>query len=175
MNMLKLAGVAASAQIVSDADLPWVPSGTPGKSSKPLRFIGDRGFVELLWMEPGAVMPLHRHTGEVHVLHLQGSRILNTGEQVGPGDYVYEPAGNVDWWKVVGEEPLLAFVVVMGEVEFIGPGGEVRSVASAATQRAAFEQHCRQNGLVPKLPDGFSNDAGVATLARGSSVADGTG
>lgn len=150
-----LDAVPAIAAVVRDSDLSWVPSGTPGKASKPLRFMGDRGFVELLRMEPGTAMPLHRHTGEVHVVHLQGSRLLNTGEVVGPGDYVYEPAGNVDWWKVIGEEPLLAFVVVMGEVEFIGPDGEVRYAATAATQRAAYEQYCMENGLAMKQRDAF--------------------
>ncbi|HET9820140.1 MAG TPA: cupin domain-containing protein [Rhodanobacteraceae bacterium] len=142
--------LAAPAHLVADADLPWVPSGTPGKSSKPLRFMGERGFVEMLRMEPGTVMPLHRHTGEVHVLHLAGERLLSSGERVGPGDYVFEPAGNVDWWKVVGEETLVALVVVMGEVEFLGPGGEVRFTASAATQRTAYEKHCERNGLAVK-------------------------
>ena len=69
------------------------PRNTPGKWSKPLRFLGDRGFVELLRMSPGTVMPLHRHTGEVHVYQLTGQRQLCTGEILGPGDYVHEPAG----------------------------------------------------------------------------------
>lgn len=84
---------------------PWIPSSTPGKSARPLRFLaGNRGFVELLRMEPGVVMPLHRHSGEIHAFNLSGRRKLCTGEVVGPGDYVYEPPGNVDWWKIIGDE-----------------------------------------------------------------------
>ena len=132
----------------SDA-LPWVPSTTPGKSSKLLRFLpDDSGFVELLRMEPGVAMPLHRHTGAVHAWNLSGSRKLCTGEVIGPGDYVFEPPGNEDWWKIVGDEPLLALVIVMGEVEFLGPGGEVRARASAKSQREAYEAHCREHQLV---------------------------
>ncbi|UHQ18534.1 cupin domain-containing protein [Lysobacter sp. KIS68-7] len=133
--------------LVASDDLPWVPEGE-GKWAKPLRFLGDRGFVELLRMSPGTVMPLHRHTGEVHVHQLSGHRQLNTGEIVGPGDYVFEPAGNVDWWKVVGEEDMLAFAVVIGEVEFIGPGGEVRAVANVQTQRAGYEKFCAEHNLL---------------------------
>jgi quercetin dioxygenase-like cupin family protein len=126
----------------------WVPASTPGKSSSPLRFLADdRGFVELLRMEPGVVMPLHRHTGEVHALNLSGTRKLCTGEVIGPGDYVYEPPGNVDWWKIMGDEPMVAMVVVMGSVEFLGPGNVVRVRASASTQLAEYERYCRAHGL----------------------------
>ena len=47
-----------------------------------------------------------------------------------------------------GDEPLLALVIVMGEVEFLGPGGEVRARASAKSQREAYEAHCREHQLV---------------------------
>ncbi|MET4729872.1 2,4'-dihydroxyacetophenone dioxygenase [Lysobacter enzymogenes] len=133
------------ARIGASADLPWIPADTPGKYSKPLRFFADdRGFVELLRMDPGLVMPLHRHTGEIHAYNLCGTRQLCTGELIGPGDYVYEPPGNVDWWKIVGAEPMIALVVVMGAVEFLGPGGTVRLRASAQSQRAAYERYCRE-------------------------------
>jgi 2,4'-dihydroxyacetophenone dioxygenase len=125
------------------ADLPWVPSGTPGKSAKLLRFLpDDRGFVELL----------HRHTGEIHAYNLTGSRQLCTGEIVGAGDYVYEPNGNTDWWKIVGEETMLALVVVIGKVEFLDAEGRVTATADAASQRAELERHCSRLGLpIPEL------------------------
>jgi 2,4'-dihydroxyacetophenone dioxygenase len=136
------------ARIANTRDLPWIPAATAGKASKPLRFLaGDRGFVELLRMDPGVVMPLHRHTGEIHACNLSGRRQLCTGEIIGPGDYVYEPPGNTDWWKIVGDEPMLALVIVMGTVEFLGPGGIVCGRASASTQRADYEQYCREHGL----------------------------
>lgn len=115
---------------------PWLPTGVPGKSLKLLAVLDDdRGFVELLRMEPGVRMPRHRHTGEVHVYQLSGSRQLQTGEIVGPGDYVYEPAGSVDSWQVVGEEPMVAFLVVFGEAQFLNEDDEVVSLASAGTMR----------------------------------------
>jgi len=131
------------------AERQWIPSGTPGKSSSPLRFFADdRGFVELLRMEPGVVMPLHRHSGEIHAYNLSGTRKLCSGELIGPGDYVYEPPGNTDWWKIVGDEPMLALVIVMGTVEFLGPGGVVTARASAGSQLAEYQRHCREHGLV---------------------------
>jgi 2,4'-dihydroxyacetophenone dioxygenase len=140
------------AQVSAAAELPWVTSGTPGKSAKLLRFLPeDRGFVELLRMEPGVVMPLHRHTGEIHAYNLSGSRQLCTGEIVGAGDFVYEPNGNTDWWKIVGDETMLALVVVIGKVEFIDAQGCVTATADAASQRAELEGHCLRLGL--RLPD----------------------
>ena len=64
------------ARTVAPDSVPWVPLAA-NKAFKPLRFLrDDRGFVELLRLEPGAAIPLHRHTGEVHAFNLQGSRQL---------------------------------------------------------------------------------------------------
>lgn len=136
------------ARFTVPAGVPWIPSATPGKSAKPLRFLpGGRGFVELLRMEPGVAMPLHRHTGEIHAYNLRGSRRLCTGEVIGPGDYVFEPPGNTDWWKIVGDEVMEALVVVMGTVEFLNADGTIRATVSAATQLAEYRRHCLDHGL----------------------------
>lgn len=140
------------ARIAHAEGSPWVPSDTPGKSARLLRFLPNgEGFVELLRMEPGVAMPLHHHTGEIHAYNLSGSRKLATGEVVGPGDYVYEPAGNTDWWRVVGDEPLLALVVVRGTVEFLAADGSVRYRVDAATQRRELEQYCESHDVA--MPD----------------------
>lgn len=138
------------ARTAAAADTPWIPMSVE-KSWKPLRFFRDgRGFVELLRMRPGAVMPLHRHTGEIHAYNLAGTRTLCTGEVIGPGDYVYEPPGNTDWWKVTGEEEMTALVVVMGAVEFIDAAGTVRSRADAHSQHQAYRDHCARHGLMAR-------------------------
>ena len=143
-----LAAQYLPARIARSESAPWVPSASAGKWSKPLRFFRDeRGFVELLRMDPGTVMPLHRHTGEIHAWNLVGQRELCSGEIVGSGDYVYEPPGNTDWWKATGDEPLIALVIIMGEVEFLAPGGGVAVRVSASTQLAQYERYCREHGL----------------------------
>lgn len=144
-----LAAFAPACHVNPEA-LPWIPSGIPGKSSKPLCFLPEnRGFVELLRMEPGLIMPLHRHTGEIHAWNLAGWRRLCTGELVGPGDYVYEPPGNTDWWKIEGDEAMVALVVVTGEVEFVHADGRIRSRANAATQLQEYKAYCQAMGLRP--------------------------
>ena len=135
------------ARIAYADDMPWIPE-SPVKSWKPLRLFSDgSGFVELMRMSPGAIMPLHRHTGAIHAFNLEGERLLCTGERIGPGQYVFEPPGNTDWWKVVGEVPLVVMVVVHGEVEFIAADGTVRNRVSGSTQLAAYRQYCEANGL----------------------------
>lgn len=118
---------------------PWLPTTVPGKSLKLLAVLSDdRGFVELLRMEPGVRMPRHRHTGEVHVYQLAGARRLQTGKILGPGDYVYEPAGSADAWEAIGDTPMVAFLVVMGEAQFLSDEDSVVSTANARTMRECY-------------------------------------
>jgi len=117
--------------------LPWQPV-SPGFSLKLLRGGGDDDTrVLLLRVEPGTLVPLHRHHGEVHAFNLSGSRrLLETGEVVGPGGYVYEPLGNVDSWMAVGEEPAVVLVTVRGAMDTLGNAGVVtaRSTTSGVTE-----------------------------------------
>ena len=138
------------ARTLARGTVPWVPL-SPGKSFKPLRFLrDDRGFVELLRLEPGETIPLHRHTGEVHAFNLEGTRELCTGEIIGPGGYVYERAGNVDWWKAVGDVPLVVLVVVTGAVEYLDDDGNVTRRYTAKTLHDAYCSHCIANGIAPR-------------------------
>src|SRR5262245_10060247 len=57
--------------------LPWIATG-PGKSFRPLRFAAD-GWSELMRLEPGSAVALHRHTGEVHAFNLSGTREIPRG------------------------------------------------------------------------------------------------
>lgn len=128
----------------------WIPEG-PGKWSRPLRFMNNgRGWVELMRLDPGVRLGLHRHTGDIHALNLQGERRLCTGEVVGPGDYVHESAGNVDWWEAIGDETLIVFVVVNGTVEYLRAGGEVTRTITTAERIADYEAWCRDAGVTPR-------------------------
>ena len=125
----------------------WIPEG-PGKWSLPVHFLPDNaGWVELMRLEPGVRIGLHRHTGEVHALNLRGERRLNDGRLVRAGEYVHEPAGNVDWWEAVGTCELLVHVVVHGAVEYLGPHQSVRQRITAADRIADYLRHCRQPGI----------------------------
>ena len=129
--------------------LPWTPL-AEGLSFKPLRFLSeDRGWMALLRLEPGTVIPPHRHTGELHALNIECLRQLVTGEILGAGGYVYEPAGNIDSWAAVGDIPLVVLIVVSGAVEYLDPDGIVLIRATASSQEAAYRDRCAALGVPP--------------------------
>jgi 2,4'-dihydroxyacetophenone dioxygenase len=136
------------ARPLDTGDMPWIPTG-PGKSFRPLRFAAD-GWSELMRLEPGSAVAVHRHTGEVHAFNLAGAReILGTGERVGPGDYVYEPPGTVDGWGAIGDEPCVVHIKVVGTIEYLGGNGQVIESVNAETQRAVYLAWCREHGVRP--------------------------
>lgn len=117
--------------------LPWQPI-SPGFSLKVLHGGTDADTRALLLrVDPGTVMARHRHEGEVHGYNLSGKRkLLDTGAIIEAGGYVYEPAGNVDSWMAVGDEPAIIFVTVRGAMETLGERDEVvsRSTTSSLTE-----------------------------------------
>lgn len=122
----------------------WMAEG-PGKWSLPLHFLpGHDGWVELMRLRPGVRIALHRHTGEVHALNLQGTRRLSDGRVIGPGEYVHEPPGNVDWWEATGDDELIVFVVVKGSVEYLADGLAVTRRITASTRQADYQAHLSQ-------------------------------
>jgi quercetin dioxygenase-like cupin family protein len=128
----------------------WIPEGK-GKWSLPLQFLPDAaGWVELMRLEPGVRVALHRHTGEVHALKLAGERRLNDGRVLRAGDYVHEPAGNVDWWEATGTEPLIVHVVVKGTVEYLGAHHGVLQRIDTAGRIADYRRHCAAIGSRPQ-------------------------
>jgi hypothetical protein len=130
-------------------EMAWIPTGD-GKFFRPLRF-GSGGWSELMRLEPGAVVGWHRHTGPVHASTLTGSRtILTTGEPVGPGDYVYEPPGNVDTWQATGDQPCIVHINVVGAVEYLDPEGDVVGRADSASQRGIYLAWCREHDAEPE-------------------------
>jgi 2,4'-dihydroxyacetophenone dioxygenase len=136
---------------VDPESLPWIPIG-PGQSFKPLCvFREGQGRVLLLRLDPGTLVPRHRHLGEVHALNLSGRRrLLETGETIGPGGYVYEPAGNVDTWMAVGDEPVVVHIVAHGAMEYLDEEGQVTRRDTAESLLETYRSHCAQQGIAPQ-------------------------
>lgn len=137
-----------ASELLDSASIPWIPLG-PGESFKPLRFLAnDRGRVLLLRLEPGTVVPRHRHLGEVHGFNIAGSRrLIESGEIVRPGDYVYEPAGNVDSWMAVGDEPVVVHITSFGPMEYLDGDDRVVRRDTASSLHEIYVRYCREHGL----------------------------
>ena len=150
VEALSVAAQSLPAQSVAYDGVPWVPL-APGKAFKPLRFFkDDRGFVELLRLAPGETIARHRHTREVHAYNLQGARQLCTGEVIWAGGYVYEPAGNVDSWQAIGDEPLIVLAVVTGAVEYLDADDRATQRFTARTLDDLYRAHCLAHGIAPR-------------------------
>src|ERR1700682_744084 len=148
-----------ASQALDTDSIPWIPLGA-GESFKPLRFFkNDRGRALLLRLEPGTVVPRHRHDGEVHGFNLAGSRkLIESGEVVGPGGYVYEPPGNVDTWMAIGDVPVVVHIIAYGGMDYLGEGDEVLRRDTPSSLFEIYRRYCEENGLVPL-------DLGGATLS----------
>jgi len=132
-------------------ELPWAPL-SEGVSFRPLRF-GRDGRALQLRVEPGVVIARHRHTGAVHAFNLSGQReLIEKGEIVGPGGYVYEPPGNIDSWRCIGEEPCVVQINLSGRVEYLDAEGDVISATDTADLRDAYLAWCHAQGMQPAVP-----------------------
>ncbi len=137
------------ANIISATESPWVPM-SEGQWFRLLNVLPKHsGYVAQLKLEPGAVIQPHRHTGSVLAINLQGQRRLHTGETIGVGDFVYEPPGNIDTWKVVGEETLIVHIQVMGDVEYFDQHGDVETIYNATVMERAYRKFCEAQLLTP--------------------------
>jgi len=135
---------------VASAEMAWVPSG-PGKAFRPLRFRA-RGWSELMRLDPGAEVALHRHTGAVESLVIEGRRLLSSGEILCPGGYQHEPAGTVDAWAATGTETCIVHLHIEGDIEYLESDGTVIRVVNSATQFAAYRTWCDANSATSLLP-----------------------
>ncbi|MCE9580048.1 MAG: anti-sigma factor [Deltaproteobacteria bacterium] len=107
----------------------------------------DDASVLLLRLEPGTLIPRHRHGGEVHALNLAGTReLIETGELVGPGGYVHEPAGNVDSWRAVGDVPVIVFLTTRGSFAWLGPDDAVTGGTSNGQRAAGYAAYVASLG-----------------------------
>lgn len=86
-------------RVVRANDLPWQDMRFPGCHMKTLLFDPASGLATaLIKMEPGAVLPDHEHVLIEQTYVLEGSLVdkegLDAGLEIGPGEFVWRPAGS---------------------------------------------------------------------------------
>lgn len=67
----------------------------------------------LVWGQPGARMPRHRHQGDEEILVLQG-RLRDERGEYGPGELCRSRTGSVHEEEVAGSEDCVCYVVYHG-------------------------------------------------------------
>jgi anti-sigma factor ChrR (cupin superfamily) len=86
-------------QHVRPADMTWQPTRFPGCEAKTLLFDPESGLVTaLMRFAPGAVLPDHEHVKIEQTFVLEGRLVDKEGPDaglcVGPGEFVWRPAGS---------------------------------------------------------------------------------
>ena len=84
---------------VRPQDMPWDKMRFPGCQTKTLLFDPKTGLATvLIKMEPGAALPDHEHVLIEQTYVLEGSLVdkegPDAGLEVGPGEFVWRPAGS---------------------------------------------------------------------------------
>ena len=87
------------AQLVRPVDMEWQPTRFPGCEAKTLLFDPASGLVTaLMRFAPGAVLPDHEHVKIEQTYVLEGRLVDQEGPDagltVGPGEFVWRPAGS---------------------------------------------------------------------------------
>jgi anti-sigma factor ChrR (cupin superfamily) len=87
------------ARVVRPDALPWEKMRFPGCEAKTLLFDPKSGLATvLIKMEPGATLPDHEHVLIEQTYVLEGSLVdkdgPDAGLEVGPGEFVWRPAGS---------------------------------------------------------------------------------
>lgn len=132
---------------IHTGDLPWMPL-EAGVSARLLRLSGDDRTLQLR-VEPGVTIEPHAHGGEVHAYNLSGYRRLGSGDIAGPGAYVYEPAGNVDSWSCIGDEPVIVQITMSGALTYLGANGRPASRTETSNLRTLYREWCAREGHEP--------------------------
>lgn len=133
---------------IADDAVPWVPL-TAGVAYKPLRFDFATGaWVNVLRIEPGAVLGRHRHSGGPVIGYcLEGRWWYRERDWVAePGTLIYEPPGDIHT-LVAGDEGMTTLFVTDGVLQFFGDGDELDHEDTVFTRYQGYVDHCEAHGL----------------------------
>lgn len=106
-------------------------------------------------LQPGVVLPKHRHFGEVHGYTLSGRwHYLEYDWFAETGDYVYEPPNSTHTLEVPADSPepaVILFTVDKGMV-ILGDNDEILTIEDAWSITTLYHQALTNAGIA--IPDG---------------------
>ena len=141
---------------LNEEALPWVEQGM-GVEMKILHVSDTYGtWVVLQRMQPGTMLPTHRHSGRVFGYTLAGRwHYLEHDFIATAGSFIHEPANGAHTLHVFEDaaEPAVIFFAIEGALVNYGPNGEMWGVSDAQTQLAEYLRLAKEQGhsLDPKL------------------------
>lgn len=128
----------------------------PGMKLWPLYLDAQNGvWVLYARYAPGTALPVHFHTGSVHVFTTKGSWHYNEhrDDLQTPGSYLYEPPGSVHSLKIPDDnaEPTEAFMVVSGvNVNFDDDGNYLSTDHAGSMEQIILDCAKRQGIDMPR-------------------------
>jgi 2,4'-dihydroxyacetophenone dioxygenase len=141
-----MAEIVASTRPADDRE--WVPSAFPGVWMRPLLFDTAHGaWVNIVRMDTEGVVSRHRHPAPVHGFTIAGNwRYAERDWIAGPGDYVYEPAGDIHTLIAMPGESRTLFWISGALIE-VDADGNVLGQADVFTRIEQAAQHFASVGL----------------------------
>jgi 2,4'-dihydroxyacetophenone dioxygenase len=146
---------AAQAEVIDAESVPWIPF-EPHSSEvlvKYFRLDPLRGEIVMLLKAPvGATLPRMHQSGRIMIYTLEGRWKHHEEDWIaGPGSVVMEPAASSHTVAVIaGDAPLLVLVIVVGDVLFLGPRGEVRAIENWKTAQERYLAYCTRYSITPR-------------------------
>lgn len=116
---------------------PWVMDGVEYKLVSVNR--RTNGFSIYLRVAPNTIAPVHHHLGSIELLVLEGD-ITYDGKDIGrPGDYMFEPAGDIHQPRTT--EGCILFCVFEGPIAGLDDDGNVAGIVDGKTMRTMAIAH----------------------------------
>jgi 2,4'-dihydroxyacetophenone dioxygenase len=144
-----------STSCLNDADTPWVPFAPYSEQVMLKYFKIDPVQGEVIAMvkaPPASILPRHHHTGTVIVYTVQGAWKYREHDWIArPGSLVYETASSRHMPEALpGEEDVIAFNIVKGELVYLDEAGNSIAVETWRTAMERYLNHCKASGLTPR-------------------------
>jgi len=141
---------------IDSDDIPWVPyAGFEGSYFKPLRFdVRNNVVIEIGWTQGPGVIGRHQHHGPIIAYTLEGSWSYREYDWVATaGTLVVEGPGTVHTLECKDPNGFKALFIDHGNIDYFGDDGTFAGTQNVWWWIDAYEQHCREHGLVvdPRL------------------------
>ena len=126
----------------------------PGLDVQPQYIDINRGiWVLRVMFHPGVRLPMHYHTGTVHLWTLSGkwNYVEYPDQPQTAGSYLFEPGGSIHTFSVPEDNTEITdtLTLVEGANGNFDENGEYHSILDANSIYLLIEQHIQENGLAP--------------------------